>query len=76
MIIKVKATIEDLYHIPENGKAEIVNGEVVMMSPTGGDPSYAASEIFVSLRDYARRKRIGRAVGDNAAFYMAIPENK
>jgi Uma2 family endonuclease len=73
---KVKATIEDLYHVPENGKAEIVNGELVMMSPTGDDPSYAASEIFVSLRKYARRRRIGRAVADNAGFHVDLPNRQ
>lgn len=70
---KVKATIEDLYHLPENGKAEIINGELVMMSPTGGAASYAASEIFVSLREYARRRKIGRAVTDNAGFHVNLP---
>src|SRR3712207_8590971 len=30
---KTEATVEDLYHVPDNGKAEIVNGELVLMSP-------------------------------------------
>ena len=34
MTVKTRATIEDLYHV--DGKAEIVNGEIVHMSPTGG----------------------------------------
>ena len=50
MITNLEATIEDLYALPDNRKAEIVNGEIVTMSPTGAAPSYAASEIFVSLR--------------------------
>jgi hypothetical protein len=41
MSTKAKATIEDLYHVPENGKAEIVNGELVFMSPTGRTPGRA-----------------------------------
>jgi len=28
MATKTQATLEDLYRIPDNGKAEIVNGEV------------------------------------------------
>src|SRR5690349_4991641 len=76
MSIKLKATIEDLYRVPENGKAEIVNGELVMMSPTGGAPSYAASEIFISLREYSRRKRTGHAVADNAGFHVNLPERE
>ena len=57
MATKTSATLEDLYRVPEHGKAELVNGELVRMSPTGGIPGYAAAEIFVSLRAYARRTR-------------------
>lgn len=38
MTLKARATIEDLYHVPDHGKAEIVNGELVLMSPTGEKP--------------------------------------
>ncbi|HEY6805775.1 MAG TPA: hypothetical protein VI306_19505 [Pyrinomonadaceae bacterium] len=44
MNIKPKATVDDLYRVPENGKAEIVNGELVLMSPTGGVRVYCASD--------------------------------
>ena len=73
MTTKARASIEDLYSIPENGKAEIVNGEIVLMSPTGGDPGFAGDEIFVSLRQFARQTKIGRAVGDNKAFRVNLP---
>ena len=63
MTLNNHATIDDLYHTP--GKAEIVNGEIVHMSPTGDDPGSAADEIFVSLHQYARRTKRGRAYGDN-----------
>ena len=53
MSTKTEATIEDLYKV--EGKAELVNGEIVYMSPAGGRPGYAAQEISFSLRDYARR---------------------
>jgi Uma2 family endonuclease len=71
MSTKVKATIEDLYQVP--GKAEIVDGEIVLMSPTGAAPSYAAAEIFVSLREHCRKTKIGLAVTDNAAFRVDLP---
>ena len=74
MSTNVSATIEDLHKVP--GKAEIVNGEIVRMSPTGAAPSYAASEIFVSLREYSRRKKIGHAVIDNAAFRVRLPNRE
>src|SRR5438876_5214062 len=74
MSTNVRATIEDLNEVP--GKAEILNGEIVPMSPTGAAPNYAASEIFVSLRQHARRTRAGRAVTDNAAFRVHLPNRE
>jgi Uma2 family endonuclease len=76
MSTRTEATIEDLYHVPEDGKAEIVDGELVLMSPTGDLPSTAASEVFVSLREYARRTKLGRAYNDNAAFIVNLPNRR
>ena len=72
--MKTKATIEDLYRV--KGKAEIVGGKIVHMSPTGDDPAFAAGEIFVSLREYARRMGRGRAVTDGNAFHVDLPDRK
>ncbi len=74
MSTKTEATIEDLYQI--EGKAELINGEIVRMSPTGGLPNFAASEILVSLREYAKKTRSGYAVSDNAAFVVNLPHRK
>jgi Uma2 family endonuclease len=74
MIAKTQATVEDLYNV--DSKAEIVNGELIMMSPTGDLPSSAAGEIFVSLRDYARRTKSGRAYTDNIGFIVNLPNRK
>jgi Uma2 family endonuclease len=70
------ATIEDLYRVPESGKAELVEGEIVLMSPTGGEPGYAGDEIFASLREYARRTGVGRAVSDNKGFRVNLPNRQ
>jgi Uma2 family endonuclease len=74
MIPKTQATVEDLYNV--DGKAEIVNGELIMMSPTGDLPSSAAGEIFASLRDYVRRTKSGRAYTDNIGFIVNLPNRK
>jgi len=74
MSTKVEATIEDLYKV--EGKAELVNGEIILMSPTGLLPGYAGDEIFSSLRDYSKRQKFGRAVGDNKAFVVNLPHRK
>jgi len=74
MSTKARATIEDLYHVPENGKAEIVNGELRLMSPTGWDPSRAGGIIFIKLYQYEQSTRSGYAFPDNAGFVAHLPE--
>ncbi len=70
---RTRATIDDLYGVPENGKAELVNGEIVRMAPTGGIPGRSGGEIYVSLRDYERRTGRGYAFPDNVGFIVDLP---
>jgi Uma2 family endonuclease len=74
MTPKTRATVADLYKV--KGKAELVNGELVHMPPTGDDPNVAGGEIFASLREYARRTQSGRAYTDNAGFRVQLPHRE
>lgn len=74
MCTKTHATIDDLYKV--EGKAELVHGEIVAMPPTGDDPGYAGDEIFASLREYAKRTKIGRAFADNKGFRVQLPHRE
>jgi Uma2 family endonuclease len=74
MSTKVEATIDDLYKV--EGKAELVNGEIILMSPTGILPGYAGDEIFSSLHSFTKRIKVGRAVGDNKAFLVNLPHRR
>jgi Uma2 family endonuclease len=65
--------IAELYTI--DGKAEIVGGRIVMMSPTGDFPGDAAGAIYVRLRQHAKKFR-GKAYGDNVAFLADLPNRK
>lgn len=76
MSTRTEASIEDLYHVPENGKAEIVDGELRLMSPTGDLPSRAGGEIFVSLHGYECHTGQGRAYPDNAAFIVNLSNRR
>lgn len=71
MTVQTKATIQDLYDVPD--KAELINGKIVLMPPTGGGPGYAGDAIFIFLWQYARRLGRGRAVGDNKGFRVQLP---
>ena len=74
MATTTEATAEELYKVP--GKAEIVNGEIILMSPTGDAPSTAAGEIFVSLHAYGQRTNTGRPYADNTGFKVDLPNRK
>jgi Uma2 family endonuclease len=65
--------IEQLYKI--DGKAEIVDGRIVHMSPTGDTPSRIAGKIFASLLAH-ERQAMGHAYPDNAAFLANLPHRK
>jgi Uma2 family endonuclease len=76
MPAKTQATIEDLYHVPENGKAELVNGELRLMSPTGDLPGSAALEIVVSLARPRAPHRSGKSLRDNVGFIVNLPNRR
>ena len=68
------ATIEDLYHVED--KAELVDGEIVVMPASGGLHGFAGSEVLVSLHAYARRTRRGYAIGDSVGFVVDLPNRR
>jgi Uma2 family endonuclease len=72
MAIRTRATLEELYAIPDNAKAEIVNGELVLISPTGDMPGRAGGAIYLSLRLFEGRAS-GRAFPDNVGFKVHLP---
>jgi Uma2 family endonuclease len=69
-VAQARATLEDLYRT--EGKAELIGGRIVPFMATGDMPSQVASNIYVSLREYAKKTGRGVAYGDNLGF--AIPE--
>jgi Uma2 family endonuclease len=72
--IKTHATIEDLYKV--EGKAELVNGEIVCMSPTGGVPGRAGGKVYVSLLQYEQQHSNGYAFPDNVGFIVHLPHRE
>jgi Uma2 family endonuclease len=71
---KTHATLEDLYKV--EGKAELVNGEIVEMPPAGEDPGTAGFQIAKRLDDYARHAGQGRAFPDGVGFEVDLPHRK
>jgi Uma2 family endonuclease len=74
MTTKARATVQDLYELPDNQKAEIVNGEIVRMSPTGSRPGRAAMKVLTSLGRHEEDHGDGYAFGDNVGFTVNLPD--
>lgn len=74
MATRAEATVADLYRVPEDRKAELVNGGLVLMSPTGGVPGRAAGRIYRSLDDYEQAVGGGYAFPDNVGFLVDLPD--
>jgi Uma2 family endonuclease len=65
--------IEELYRLPDNMKAEIIDGAIVPMSPTGITPSRVSGLIFASLLAYEKLVGKGMALPNNAGFIVNLP---
>ena len=74
MITEARATIEDLYKV--DGKAEWVNGKIIVWEPKGWREGYTQGEIFVALRLYVRHFGIGRAIGCCVGFHVNLPNRE
>jgi Uma2 family endonuclease len=70
----IEELYEKLYRI--KGKAEIINGEIIEMPPTGYEPGRAGFNISLSLKEYERKTRMGVVVPDNVAFKVNLPHRK
>jgi Uma2 family endonuclease len=74
MSTKTRATIEDLYKV--EGKAELVNGEIVAMPPAGDDPNRASFRVATKLLAHEELTGTGRAYTDGAGFRVHLPHRE
>ncbi len=72
--VSVESLVEQLYRT--EGKAEIINGEIIEFMSTGDQPSSAATNILLSLKLYERQTKSGRAYSDNVGFLVNLPNRK
>jgi Uma2 family endonuclease len=69
------ATIDDLYREP--GKAELVGGEIVRMSPARYEHGRASLHIARSLLEYeSTSASAGKTCGDNVGFLCDLPHRQ
>lgn len=61
-----EATLEDLFAV--EGKAELVDGRLILMTPAGDDHNTAGGNVFFSLKAYQRTVGGGRPYTDGMTF--------
>jgi Uma2 family endonuclease len=76
MTTRTRASISDFYSIPSSVKAELVRGEIVIMSSTGAKPGNAAGIIDASLLNHAMDTGVGWAFPDNVGFLVNLPHRE
>jgi Putative restriction endonuclease len=70
------ATLEDLYAV--DGKAELVDGSIIVSLPTGDAHATAAKNIVFRLTEYEWENGGGRAYADGVGFIASArrPERR
>jgi len=63
-----RATLADLARV--DGKAELVGGRLVLISPNGHLPSVVAGRVFLSLADYT--DKTGRGIASTGSMVFAV----
>ena len=71
MSTQTRATFDDLMRT--EGKAELINGRIVHLMPSGRIPNLVAGRIYRRLCDYADQTGAGEAYTDNMGFKIDPP---
>ena len=74
MDTKGRVTIEDLSKV--EGKAELVNGEIVERPPAGDDPGRASLKIAAKLLSHEAHTGSGRAYLGGTGFRVHLPHRE
>lgn len=71
--MRTKATLADLYCLPDKGKADLVHEKLIIMAPTGGVPGQAGGTTYKSLDHYEHQTKHGYAFPDNVGSIVDLP---
>ncbi|MBL4819335.1 MAG: Uma2 family endonuclease [Deltaproteobacteria bacterium] len=66
-------TIEDLMDLPEDTKAELIDGEIYMMAPAAAKHSIVNGALTSVIYNHFREKRKNGS-GDGHDFWLIVPE--
>ena len=68
--LKKPITADELFEMDNIGRCELVKGEIVHMSPSGGRHGELTVELGGLLRDHAKPRKIGKVYGAETGFYI------
>lgn len=66
-------TIEDLEKLQQqlpDYRMELVDGEIILMTPSGYESEEVATRMTVNLGDWVNRQALGRVTGSSAGFIL------
>lgn len=70
MVATHRITIEEFETSPREGTWELIDGELVEVTPSANRSAWIAGEIFGHIRDHVRANDLGWAFGDGAGFIL------
>jgi Uma2 family endonuclease len=64
-------TDEELLALPDDGKYELVDGELLHMSPGGGRHSVIATELLMRIHSFVKERGLGHTFDGQAGFRLS-----
>ena len=56
--------------MPSDQRCELIDGELIMLSPAGDEHGFVAANIAILLGPYVKRRRLGRVYGAETGFIL------
>jgi Uma2 family endonuclease len=64
-------TAEELFEMGDIGRCELIDGEIVRMSPSGAEHGNVAANVLAVVRDYVKQHKLGRVFAAETGFKLA-----